>query len=65
MKGKHKKLSDLFIDLKMSRFEKETANVLLNGNDEIIWVMGIRPDERYRVDDSVKRVITISISNKI
>ncbi|WAC12391.1 tRNA lysidine(34) synthetase TilS [Dyadobacter pollutisoli] len=65
MKGKRKKLSDLFIDLKMNRFEKERASVLLNGNGEIIWVIGVRSDERYRVGDLAGQLISISISNKI
>ncbi|MEO6619618.1 MAG: tRNA lysidine(34) synthetase TilS [Dyadobacter sp.] len=65
MKGKKKKLSDLFIDLKMDRFQKENIYVLLNGNEEVIWVIGVRSDERYRVEDSATNVITISVSNKI
>jgi tRNA(Ile)-lysidine synthase len=65
MKGKKKKLSDLFTDLKMDRFQKDDTDVLLNGNGEIIWVIGIRSDERYRVDDSVSEVVFISVSNNI
>jgi tRNA(Ile)-lysidine synthase len=65
MEGKKKKLSDLFIDLKMDRFQKENTYVLLNGNEEIIWVIGIRADERYRVAHSSGSIITISICNKI
>jgi tRNA(Ile)-lysidine synthase len=65
MSGKRKKLSDLFTDLKMDRFQKENTYILLSGNGEVIWVVGIRSDERYRVDDSVNEVVFISVSNKI
>ncbi|MHA4742020.1 tRNA lysidine(34) synthetase TilS [Dyadobacter sp. MSC1_007] len=51
MKGKKKKLSDFFTDLKMDLFTKSNTYILLNGNQEIIWVIGRRLDERYRVDE--------------
>lgn len=44
-----KKLSDFFINAKLSEFEKEKVWILENGNEEIIWVIGYRSDERYRV----------------
>ncbi len=44
-----KKLSDFFINAKFTEFEKEQTWILENGNDEIIWIMGHRSDERYRI----------------
>lgn len=61
MKGKRKKISDLLVDLKVDIFEKEDVFVLVNGNEDIIWVIGIRSDERFRVVESTRRVVEISI----
>lgn len=48
MKGS-RLLSDYLKDLKIDRFEKEKCRLLVNGNGEIIWVMGYRSDDRYKV----------------
>lgn len=54
MKGT-KKLSDFFTDQKMSRIEKEETWLLCSG-DDIVWVLGHRIDERYKVDEKTKKV---------
>lgn len=51
-----KKLSDFLIDEKVSLTDKETTTVLESG-DEIVWVVGHRIDERYKVDDSTGAAI--------
>jgi len=48
MKG-FKLLSDYLKSEKMNVFEKESILVLQNGNGEIIWVIGHRSDERYKI----------------
>ena len=48
MKGK-KKLSDFFNDLKLDIFTKQDIPILCH-KDEIIWVVGYRADNRYRVE---------------
>lgn len=57
MRGK-KKLSDFFVDRKLSRFEKEGVKLLLNGNAEVIWVIGMRLDNRYKIEEKTKKVCT-------
>jgi tRNA(Ile)-lysidine synthase len=47
MKGKRKKVSDFFVDSKVPRQQKEQIPILLNGNGDIIWIVGMRGDERY------------------
>jgi tRNA(Ile)-lysidine synthase len=59
MKGE-KKLSDLFIDLKMSLPEKESAWILANG-DEIVWVIGRRLDDRYKVTPKTKNIFRMEL----
>ena len=51
-----KKLSDFFIDKKFSRFEKEEIEVLVNKNGEIIWIIGVRLDNRYKIEENTKKV---------
>jgi len=53
MKGK-KKLSDFFIDEKWSRFEKEECLLLCN-KDEIIWVIGHRISDKYKISVTTKK----------
>jgi tRNA(Ile)-lysidine synthase len=55
MKGR-KKLSDFFINQKIPLHQKNAIPLLINGNDELIWVGGYRCDERYKVTDNTKKV---------
>ena len=60
MKGKRRKVSDVLIDLKMNLFQKDEVNVLTDANGEIIWVIGIRADDRWRITDETKKVCVIA-----
>lgn len=60
MKGRRKLLSDFLTNLKLTRFEKETQPLLCDG-DEIVWVIGRRPSELYRVSNETKKVIVVSV----
>lgn len=62
MKGR-KKLSDFFIDLKINRFDKENIHVVLSDN-QIVWVVGLRIDERVKVTEETKRILEIKESRK-
>ena len=57
MKGK-KKLSDYFIDIKLSRFEKEQIWILEN-NGKICWIVGKRLDNRFKVTNKTTKIIKI------
>ena len=59
-KGK-KKLSDLFSDLKLSGMDKQSVKLLCNGNGDIVWVMGLRSDNRYKITKDTKRIICCSV----
>ncbi len=60
MKGR-KKLSDFFVDQKLSLFEKENTWILTDGKcGDIIWVVGQRTDNRFRIDEQTKQILRIS-----
>ena len=61
MKGR-KLVSDYLTDVKLNRFEKAETFVATQGED-IIWLVGHRSDNRYRVTDATKRILKLSVDN--
>ncbi len=55
-----KKISDFFIDSKLSLIEKDNTWLLTNGND-IIWVIGRRIDNRFKIRTRTKKVLEIML----
>ncbi len=60
MKGS-KKLSDYFSDHKFSLVQKEQALVLCS-EKKIIWLVGERSDNRFRIDEKTKMILKIEVS---
>jgi len=60
MKGK-KKLSDFFIDKKMSLFEKENTWILCS-NNQIVWLVGYRIDERFKLVENSQKVYLVKLN---
>ena len=55
MKSK-KKLSDLFVEQKIPLNRKKDIGILENNNGDILWVAGLRIDERYKITADTKKV---------
>lgn len=58
MKGR-KKLAKFFKDEKVDRGSKEGQWLLCSGED-IVWVLGRRADERFRVEGSTRQILKIT-----
>ena len=58
MKGK-KKLSKFFKDEKMDLISKENQ-WLLCSDEQIVWVLGRRADERFKVEESTRQIVKIT-----
>jgi tRNA(Ile)-lysidine synthase len=54
-----KKLSDFFIDEKLSILEKEKVKLVVS-NDEIVWVVGMRVDDRFKVNKDTHTVLRVT-----
>jgi tRNA(Ile)-lysidine synthase len=61
----NKKLSDFFINQKVPLHQKNEIPLLVNGNADVIWVGGYRPDERYKVSAKTKKVTIFELLKKI
>ena len=59
MKGT-KKVSDYLTDRKFSLLQKERQWVLCSG-DDIVWLVGERSDNRFRVDENTRKVLCVRI----
>lgn len=56
-----KKVSDFLNDCKIPASEKKNRYVLLNRN-QIVWVVGLRIDNRFKITDETKRVYKLWIA---
>ncbi len=59
MQGK-KKLSKYFKDEKMSLIDKDQSWVLCSG-DDIVWVVGRRADDRFKVVENTSKILKIEL----
>ena len=55
---RHKKISDFLIDCKVPLPDKKRQLVVVSG-DDIVWVVGRRIDDRYKIGSSTENVLRI------
>lgn len=58
MEGR-KRVSKYFRDASMSRYEKEAQWILCSG-DEIVWIVGRRADDRFKVSGKTSEIVKIT-----
>ncbi len=57
--GGTRKLSDFFIDNKVPRDERDKVPLLVL-SDDVIWIVGMRQDERFSVTPETKRILRVT-----
>lgn len=60
MEGKTKKLQDFFVDKKIDSQLRDEIPLLVTDNDEIVWVVGIRVDERFKIEEKTSRILKVN-----
>ena len=60
MKGR-KLLSDLMTDRKMNVFEKRRQLVVVDAQGVIVWVVGLRTDQRVAVSEATREVVEVTL----
>jgi tRNA(Ile)-lysidine synthase len=63
MKGKSKKLQDFFIDEKIARHQRKNIPLLV-APEGILWIVGMRQDERFVVRRETTRCLVASVSDR-
>lgn len=64
MKGNSKKLQDFFTDRKVPRQRRE-ALPLLVAPEGILWVVGMRQDERFAVRSETVNCLVVSVNHRV
>ncbi len=54
--NQHKKLSDFFIDNKVTIDDKEKI-WLITSEDQIVWIIGMRIDDRYKISENTTNIV--------
>ena len=61
MKGT-KLLSRFMIDSKITLFDKQRQLVLADAQDQILWVLNLRPDHRFRITSQTQQVLLLTLN---
>lgn len=54
-------VSDFLKDLKINRIEKHHVQLLIDAGGRIVWVVGLRADNRFRITDTTKHVLRLTV----
>ena len=54
-----KKVSDVLINNKVSLIAKSRTLIIVNDNADILWVVGLRSDNRYRISSGTRKILKL------
>ena len=58
-----KLVSDFFNDNNFTAFQKKTTQILVDSDDQIVWIVGHRIDDRFKVTEKTKTIYQINFDN--
>jgi tRNA(Ile)-lysidine synthase len=61
--GAHKKLKDYLIDCKVPREERDKLILLADGS-HVIWVVGMRISEEYKITEQTGRILKVQCTEQ-
>ena len=61
----HKLVSDFLTDLKLSVLEKRRQLVITDRHGEILWVVGRRIDNRFKVTKQTSSILRITLAKTL
>jgi tRNA(Ile)-lysidine synthase len=61
MNGNTKKVSKFLKDQKITLFDKEKIWLLCSDN-QVVWIVGLRADERFKTDETTTKILQIRLS---
>ena len=59
MGGKRQKLQDFFTNNKIDRQQRESVWLLVDSQDNIVWIVGHRQDERFKADANCRHLLVV------
>ena len=59
-----KLVSDFLTDQKLSLLEKRRQLIILDSTGRILWVVGLRPDNHFRITASTRTILRLSIEKQ-
>jgi tRNA(Ile)-lysidine synthase len=57
----HRLVSDFLTDLKCSVHEKRRQLVVTDATGTILWLVGLRTDNRFRVSDRTTSILSLTL----
>ena len=55
-----KLVSDFFNDKNFTTFQKKTTSILVDSDDQIVWIVGHRIDDRFKITEKTKTIYQIN-----
>jgi len=61
--GGAKKVKEALIEAKVPREEREAVPIVTDSRDRVVWVAGLRLDERFRITATTRRILRLSLED--
>ncbi|MDD4363160.1 MAG: tRNA lysidine(34) synthetase TilS, partial [Atribacterota bacterium] len=53
----YKKIKSYFIDEKIPLYKRGKCGILVDGQDRIVWIIGLQLDDRYKITENTKKIL--------